>query len=52
MKKLVSLLCTAALTAGLLAGCSGGTSSTPAPEGSAAPETTPAETSSLGGATL
>ena len=49
MKKLVSLLCTAALTAGLLAGCSGGTSSTPAPEGSAAPETTPAETSSLEG---
>ena len=52
MKKLVSLLCTAALTAGLLAGCSGGTSSTPAPEGSAAPETTPAETSSLEGTTL
>ena len=52
MKKLVSLLCTAALTAGLLAGCSGGTSSTPAPEGSAAPETTPADTSSLEGTTL
>ena len=52
MKKLVSLLCTAALTAGLLAGCSGGTSSTPAPEGSVAPETTPAETSSLEGTTL
>ncbi|WP_295627683.1 MetQ/NlpA family ABC transporter substrate-binding protein [uncultured Intestinimonas sp.] len=52
MKKLVSLLCTAALTAGLLAGCSGGTSSTPAPEGSAAPETAPAETSSLEGTTL
>ena len=52
MKKLVSLLCTAALTAGLLAGCSGGTSSTPAPEGSAAPETTPTETSSLEGTTL
>ena len=52
MKKLVSLLCTAALTAGLLAGCSGGTSSTPAPEGSAAPEPTPAETSSLEGTTL
>ena len=52
MKKLVSLLCTAALTAGLLAGCSGGTTSTPAPEGSAAPETTPAETSSLEGTTL
>ena len=31
MKKLVSLFCTAALTAGLLAGCGGGASSTPAP---------------------
>ena len=48
MKKLVSLFCTAALTAGLLAGCGGGASSTPAPQDSAAP----AESSSLEGATL
>ena len=52
MKKLVSLLCTAALAAGLLAGCTSGTSSTPAPEGSTPPETAPAETSSLEGTTL
>ena len=48
MKKLVSLFCTAALTAGLLAGCGGCASSTPAPQDSAAP----AESSSLEGTTL
>ena len=51
MKKLVSLLLTGALTAGLLAGCSGsgsGTTDTPAPESSAPVE----ESTSLEGTTI
>ena len=44
MKKVLCLALGAALSFSLLAACSGGTSSTPAPETSAPAETTPAET--------
>ena len=44
MKKVLCLALGAALSVSLLAACSGGTSSTPAPETSAPAETTPAET--------
>ena len=44
MKKVLCLTLGAALSVSLLAACSGGTSSTPAPETSAPAETTPAET--------
>ena len=42
--KLLSLLLSGALVFGLLAGCGGGTASTPAPEETTPAETTPAET--------
>ena len=44
MKKLLCLTLGAALSVSLLAACSGGTSSTPAPETTTPAETTPAET--------
>ena len=44
MKKLLCLALGAALSVSLLAACSGGTSSTPAPETTTPAETTPAET--------
>ena len=53
MKKLASLLLSAALTVGLLAGCGGGSADTPAPETTTPAESsTPAETTSLEGTTL
>ena len=52
MKKLASLLLSAALTVGLLAGC-GGSTDTPAPETTTPAESSaPAETTSLEGTTL
>ena len=53
MKKLASLLLSAALTVGLLAGCGGGSADTPAPETTTPAESSaPAETTSLEGTTL
>ena len=53
MKKIVSVLCSAALTVGLLAGCSGsGASSTPAPKETTPAATTPAQTTGLEGTKL
>lgn len=53
MKKLVSLLCSTALTVGLLSGCAGGGSSaTPAPKETDPAQTAPAQTDSLEGTTL
>ncbi len=53
MKKLASLLLSAALTVGLLAGCGGGSTDTPAPETTTPAESSaPAETTSLEGTTL
>ena len=53
MKKLASLLLSAALTVGLLAGCGGGSADTPPPETTTPAESSaPAETTSLEGTTL